>query len=317
MRSRVAVTLVLLAAACGGSGSKSTPASNGATSASSVPTSAAAIGDQSGPCGGTSTPPPTYDHVIWIWMENHTADEVIGNQGAPYETDLVNQCGTATHYSQVGSPSLPNYIGATSGDTHGIADDAGPASHPITSDNIFRQVRTSGRTTRSYMEGMPGACALQSSGRYAVKHNPAPYYVGDDDRRACTVENVPLGDTSRGALIDDLNAGTLPAFSFVTPDTCNDTHDCPVSTGDKWLAQWLEVVLNSSTYKQHRTAVFVIWDEDTPMPNIIVSPTTPRGSRSDEAVDHYSLLRTTEEILNLPFLGTAASAASMRPPFNL
>src|SRR5205814_8311595 len=40
----------------------------------------------SGPCGAEATPPPAYDHVIWIWMENKTFDQVIGNAGAPYET---------------------------------------------------------------------------------------------------------------------------------------------------------------------------------------------------------------------------------------
>jgi hypothetical protein len=34
-------------------------------------------------------------------------------------------------------------------------------------------------------------------------------------------------------------------------------------------------------------------------------------------LDHYSLLRTTEELLGLPLLGHAATATSMRPAFGL
>jgi hypothetical protein len=54
------------------------------------------------------------------------------------------------------------------------------------------------------------------------------------------------------------------------------------------------------------------------MPNIVISPTTRPGTRSVDRVDHYALLRTTEEMLGLrTFLGAAANAPSMRPMFNL
>ncbi len=49
-------------------------------------------------------------------------------------------------------PPATELIGATPGDTHGVADDAGPASHPLTVDNLFRQVRQSARQARSYEE---------------------------------------------------------------------------------------------------------------------------------------------------------------------
>ena len=269
------------------------------------------------PCGSKSTPPAVYDHVIWIWMENHSYNQVIGAAQAPYETALARQCGTATRYSSVGSPSLPNYIGATSGSTQGIADDAGPGAHPVSSDNLFRQVRASGRTERSYQEAMPGPCALGSSGRYAVKHNPAPYYVGPADRQACGADDVPLGTAQGGALAEDVANGTLPAFAFITPDLCSDTHDCGVSTGDAWLRTWVPRIVAGADYRAGRTAVFVVWDEDSPVPNIVVSPTTP-ATVSDVALDHYSLLRTTEEMLGIPkLLGRAANAPSMRTLFRL
>jgi phospholipase C len=255
-----------------------------------------------------------YDHVVWIWMENHSYNQVIGNPRAAYATGLAHQCGTATSYSSVGRPSLPNYIGATSGSTQGISDDAPPAAHPVSADNLFRQVRASGRSERSYQEAMPGPCAVGSSGRYAVKHNPAAYYVGPTDRQACGANDVPLS----GALAADVANGTLPAFSFVTPDLCNDTHDCAVATGDAWLGQWLPRILAGPNYRAGRTAVFVVWDEDSPMPNMVISPTTPPGTVSGLAVDHYALLRTTEEMLGVSdLLGRAATAPSMRGPFHL
>jgi phospholipase C len=245
-------------------------------------------------------------------MENHTAADVIGSADAPYTTALAHGCGTAAHYASVGSPSLPNYVGATSGDTQGIQDDAPPASHPLAVDNLFRQVRAAGKTERSYSESMGTNCQLDSSGDYAVKHNPAPYYVGNGDRAACQRDNVPLGTPEAGALRQDLDAGTLPAFALVTPNLCSDTHDCPVRTGDDWVRRWMAVVLASSSYRQGRTAVFLVWDEPTPTPFVVVSPSTPAGVVASTPASHYALLRTTEELLGLPLLGHAATASSLR-----
>src|SRR5258706_12958387 len=109
----------------------------------------------SGPCGTATSAPSTYAHVIWLWMENKHYADVINNSAAPYQTQLSKQCGTATHYATVGSPSEPNYIGAVAGQTFGIADDNPPSSHVLTADNLFRQVRSLGKTEKSYSESMP------------------------------------------------------------------------------------------------------------------------------------------------------------------
>jgi hypothetical protein len=253
----------------------------------------------SSPCGTVVIPTPTYQHVIWIWMENHTASQVLGAAAAPYTTALARRCGRAAHYASVGSPSLPNYLGATSGATHGIGDDNPPASHPLAVANLFAQVRASGQTERSFEESMRSPCQLQADGAYAVKHNPAPYYVGPGDRAACVHDDVPLGRTTAGTLRRDLEQGTLPAFSFITPNLCSDTHDCAVRVGDRWLSQWMPVILGSAAYRQGRTVVFVVWDEPTPMPLVVISPRTTPGTVAGPSFSHYALLRTTEELLGL------------------
>ncbi|HLJ09222.1 MAG TPA: alkaline phosphatase family protein [Acidimicrobiia bacterium] len=276
-----------------------------------------ALAPAGSPCGFRAGSPVRYAHVVWIWMENRTYGDVVGNAAAPYETSLAARCGTDRDYHQVGSPSLPNYLGATSGQTYGIADDADPAAHPITADNLFRQVRTAGGTERSYVENMPTNCAGAPQGTYAVKHNPATYYDGGGDHAACLADDVPLGSTTTGPLTADLDRGRLPSFALVVPDLCDDGHDCPAATGDRWLAGWLPHILYSSAYRSGNTAVFVVWDEPTPMPNIVISPTTPPGLVSSVAVNHYALLRTTEELLGLPLLGEAVTSPTLRPLFRL
>jgi len=262
-------------------------------------------------CGAGGSPPGRYDHVIWIWMENQQYGQVIGSSTAPYETLLAGACGSASAYRSVGSPSLPNYIAATSGGTQGIRDDRNPAGHQLPVDNIFRQVRSAGRQARSYMESMPGNCTLTDSGDYWAHHNPAAYYTGGKDRAACQSDDVPIG-----AFAHDLHSG-LPAFSFVAPNACHDTHNCPVGSGDAWLAHWIPQILSSPAYTSGKTAVFVVWDEFTPVPSLVIAPHTPAGTRAGGAADHYALLRTTEDLLGLSHLGRAASSPSLRGPFKL
>jgi Phosphoesterase family len=245
-------------------------------------------------------------------LENHTRQQVLERADAPYTAALARDCAGAADYHSVGSPSLPNYIGATSGSTHGIHDNGSPASHPLTDDNLFRQVRVSGRRAVSYQESMPGPCALSGSGRYAVRHNPAAYFTGADDRDACIRDDVPLGTPEAGALSDAIDADTLPAFTLITPDLCNDTHDCPVATGDAWLARWVPRLIGSAAYRRGTVVIFLVWDEPTPMPFVAVTPTVPPGTTVQGTIDHFSLLRTTEALLGLDLLGAAGRAPDLR-----
>jgi phosphatidylinositol-3-phosphatase len=247
-------------------------------------------------------------------MENHGYSQIVGNSAAPYENQLANQCGLATSYSGVTHPSLPNYIAATSGSTQGISDDGPPSQHPLAVASIFGQVQS-----KSYQESMPSNCLHSDSGNYVVKHNPEAYYtlVAAD----CQVNDVPMGSTSAGAFLNGLNSG-LPRFSFVTPNLCNDMHDCSIGTGDSWLAAWLPRVFQSADYTSGHLAVFVTFDEDDGSSSnrvytAVASPYTTPGTKSGTSFNHYSLLRTAEELFGVSLLGNAASANSMRSAFKL
>jgi acid phosphatase len=127
-----------------------------------------------------------------------------------------------------------------------------------------------------------------------------------------------MGSLSDGDLVTALRANRLPTFSFVIPDICHDTHDCSVGTGDAWLAQLVPQIQDSPAYRGGRTAVFIVWDEPRPMPFIVIAPTVPHGVVVGLPIDHYALLRTTEELLALDGrLGVAATAPSLRGPFGL
>jgi phosphatidylinositol-3-phosphatase len=242
-------------------------------------------------------------------FENHSYSQIIGSSSAPYINQLANDCGLATNFHAETHPSLPNYIAMTSGSTQGITDDGGPSSHPLNVPSIFSQLPGGG--SRSLQQSMPLNCLRSNSGQYAVRHNPEAYYtnLGTD----CATFDVPLASPP------DISA----RFTFVTPNLCNDMHDCSVATGDAWLSTFLPTILSSSEYRSGSTAVFITWDEDNGsegnrVATIVLSPTTPVGARSATAFNHYSMLRTTEELLGIDtYLGGAATAPSMLAPFGL
>lgn len=256
-----------------------------------------------------------YSHVVWIWMENKPYGSVIGSSSAPYENSVARQCGLASNYFGVTHPSLPNYLAATGGSTFGVVDDSGPSAHPIAAPSLFSQSTAAGLTWRSYEESMPGNCALNAASPYAVKHNPAAYYT--NIRTTCASSDVPL----EGNLSHDIAAGALPSFAFVTPNLCNDTHDCSVATGDAWLSTWIPAITAGPNYRAGNTLVVLTWDEGTgstnQVPTIVIAPSVRPGTVVGVRLDHYALLRSTEDLLGLGHIGAAATAPSLAAAFGL
>jgi phosphatidylinositol-3-phosphatase len=264
----------------------------------------------------TTVPAQRYTHVVWVVMENHSYSQIIGNTtSAPYINQLATTYGNATKMFAEGHPSLPNYIAMTSGSTQGITDDNGPSSHLLNVHSIFSQL---GTNARSLEESMPSNCDKSNSGNYVVRHNPEAYYTNLGT--ACSTNDVPVGTTP------NLSA----AFTFITPNLCHDMHanSCVgssdvIAQGDQWLKSFIPSVFATPQYQAGNTVVFLTWDEGVSCsgctnqsPTIVISPTT-RGITSSTTYTHYSMLRTTEEILGLPLLGNAQSANSMRAAFNL
>jgi hypothetical protein len=302
MSHRLLTTLATGLLVITGIGSCSTRESRSSPVAMATPSARSA-----GPCGKAKRPPSRYDHVVWVLMENKAYSSITGSSSAPYENQLAARCGLARNFFGETHPSLPNYIAMTSGSLQGISDDSAPASHPLNVPSIFSQL---GGRWRSLQESMPSNCALANSGDYAVRHNPAAYYT--NIRAACQKRDVPLTNPP----------GISARFTFVTPNFCNDTHACSVATGDRWLKTFLGKLFASAEYRAGKTAVFLVWDEDhddasNHIATIVAAPSVKPGTAPSARFDHYSLLRTTEEMLGLGFLGNAARANSMRSPFGI
>lgn len=287
---------------------------------------------------GTRSAAPTYRHVVLILFENHSYGSIVGAPSAPYLNSVIDACGIATNYHNLTHPSLPNYLGLTYGGSLAqlsrYSSDCDPHSCPfgtVPSNNLFNEVRKRG--WMSFDESMPRACDRYSSGSYAARHNPAVYF--NDLAKSCAQHDVSLGTPEKSALLADLAKGRhAPAFSFVTPNLCDDMHSCPTESGDQWLKTWLPLITGSAAYGQHDTAVFIVWDEGEPesvgedcvsnrtdqschVPAIVVAPSVRPGTEVSTRFTHYSLLKTIELLLHVPQLGGARAASSMVKGFNL
>jgi phospholipase C len=282
------------------------------------------------PCGQSAAPPAQYDHIYLFVFENLSYASFLADN-LPYTHALAAACGLATNYSAITHPSLPNYLAMTSGDTQGIIGDPAPTNPgSLTADNIFNEVTLSGGQWRSYSESMPQNCYHADdppapNAYYTVHHEPAVYYA--DIATDCNNWDVPQGTTTSGAMISDISSGTMPTFAFVGP---NDDGGCSTCGGDVdpqkldgYLQQWLPQIFATPSYQAGKTAIFIAWDESdnktsNQVPMIAIAPSIPAGTQVSDAFNHYSLLRSMEEMLGIPnLLGNAATANSMRSAFNI
>lgn len=296
-------------------------------------------------CGLTGAA-PKYKHVIVVFFENHSYQQIIGSSSAPYLNSVANTCGLATNYHSISHPSLPEYLAATDGGTlHQVTtpfvSDCTPSPQcQSNSNNIFKQLSVRHRLWKGYNDSMPASCDKSDVGFYAPRHNPAVYYT---DLTDCASRDVPLGATSSSPLLKDFsNEKSAPAYAWVTPNLCNDMHDangCPgqgniVVTGDNWLRLWLPKIVSTKVYESHDTAIFIGFDEGAGgsggeacatnttdqscrVALIVVAPSVRHGKRVARLLNHYSLLRASEDLLGLPEWNQAKTAPDLLRPFNL
>jgi hypothetical protein len=275
--------------------------------------------------------------VIVIIMENAEYGEALNPSAAAFTAKLARRYGLATESFAITHPSLPNYLALTSGSTHGITSDCTDCS--VSTRNIVDQLEAAGVSWAAYLEEVPKPCFTGAgAGGYAKKHNPFAYYL--DVVRTPARCNKLVGFTRLAA---DLRAGTLPTYAWVTPNLCDDGHDCGVAAGDRFLARTVPALLHE--LGPHGLLVLT-WDEGNDdsgccasagsgtraegrvspsggghVATVIAGPEVRRGALAPQPLDHYGVLATIEEALGLPLLGAAADPRAgrltpllLRPP---
>jgi hypothetical protein len=278
----------------------------------------------SGALAGTATArvaSSSGSRIVVIVMENKADTDVIGSSAAPYENQLAHRYGLATESFAITHPSLPNYIALTSGSTHGINSDCTSCS--VNAPNLGEQLSGAGISWMGYFQDVPGTCySGATAGEYAKRHNPFIYYDDIAHNRSLCSHLVGFGP-----LDSALRSGHLPTFTWITPNVCNDTHDCGVGSGDAFLSRLVPQLLHA--IGPHGFIV-ITWDEGTSntgccggaakggqIATIVVGPGVTPGGRDNAPIDHYGVLATIERALGLPLLGGAQNGAngSLAPLF--
>src|SRR6266478_4319762 len=257
------------------------------------------------------TPPPTalFGHVLLVVEENHNYASVVGSSSMPYLNSLINQFGLATQYYANTHPSIGNYFTLTTGQILTNDDGQTPSSFPVSSANIASLLQAAGKTWKDYPE---------TSGTYYVRHDPLQYMTN--------INKANLASFSQ--FKTDLANHALPNFSWITPNGCNDAHDCGLSTADSWLQSNIDPLVKSTYFQPGGDGLLIIvFDENSgsggtnstgttaggQVECVIVSPNTiSAGFQSTTRHYHESLLRLMEQGLGLTtFAGSSASANNM------
>ncbi len=318
------ILLALNLSACGSSVSALPPTPPDTLTPEMPPTQESAVTNTSvpigaeNPCAGAPAP-GQWGHVIVLVFENKDYDEVIGV--APYITGLAEKCATAAgwrdaDYKVDGSRegryySKPSYATLTNGlspSAHGILNDDYDDTTGV--DNIYNQLNLAGKSFKDYYDGAAGGCEVRFHGDY---HDPIRYYT--NVASLCDAHDVPLA-----TFMKDVNDGNLPNFSFLLPSNDKNMHNNSLADGDAYAQTLLEPLLNSDAYTKGDVAIFFLWDEGSPVPNVLIAPSILPGTtfkvKSGNPVSHFSALRTWQEMLGLPLLGDTDQAPSLLPLFN-
>ena len=244
---------------------------------------------------------PTPAHVVVVIEENKSFSDLIGNPNAPYINSLAQQGAEFTNAHAVTHPSQPNYLALFSGSTQGVSDDNGPVS--FAGPDLGSELIAAGRSFTGFSEELPaaGSTALTYED-YAKKHN-----AWSDFSDVPAASNEPFS-----AFPTDYTK--LPTVSFVIPDLDDDMHDGTIADGDAWLQT------NLSKYaawaKSNNSLLIVTCDEDDDSDTVNQIPTIFYGGpvvagNYSERIDHYSVLRTIEDMYGLSPLANSASASAI------
>jgi len=180
--------------------------------------------------------------------------------------------------------------------------------------------------------------AAKPKDQYATRHDPFVYFHSIIDYPTCDTGVVPLSQL--GA--DLSSASQTPNLVFITPDLCNDGHDAKCADGghgglrqaNSFLRKWVPRIGGSPAFKSNGLLILV-FDEaaggdataccgeqpgyNTTKPGkkgpgggrtgaVLISRYIKAGTVSKKSYNHYSLLRSIEDIFGLEHLGYAGQA---------
>jgi protocatechuate 3,4-dioxygenase beta subunit len=249
-------------------------------------------------------------HVILVWFENREITQITPSS-APFFSSLSSTFAKFSNYFGVQHPSQPNYLDAFSGSNQGVTDDDDYTFGPAT-DNLAKQLTTAGKQWRVYAQDYPGNCfdgdtnsggvdGPGQAGTYVRHHNAAMSFQSVSGNSTECAKIQPLA-----------NFDPTVDFAVVLPNLTNDMHDGTIAQGDTFLHDFVPLVTSSPDFAN--TLLIVAFDEGVTNlhggGHLYAAAAAPwlNNVTVTSTYDHFSLLRTIEDIFALPYLGSAATA---------
>jgi acid phosphatase len=267
---------------------------------------------------------PKFGHVVIVAEENTNYSSVTSSS-MPYLSGLINQYGLATEYYANTHPSIGNYFMLTTGQILTNNDSETPSSFPVSADNVVRELINAGKTWKAYAESLPsvgylGGNTTSGGGQYYVRHVPIAYLTDVQNSSTQRQNLVPFTQFAQ-----DLATSNLPNYSFITPNGCNDAHDCGLGTADNWLKTNIDPLMKNAAFQKDGLLI-VVFDESSSdntdgggrVVCALISPAFSKlGYKSTTIYQHEDMLRFTLEGLGVTvFPGASSNASNMKEFFN-
>ena len=266
---------------------------------------------------------PKPDHVIVLMLENYGYSNIIGSSNAPHINALVNDPKAALFTQSYGlsHPSQPNYIMLYSGNNQGITTDNIATNTPFNTCNLGASLIANGYTFSGFSEDLPTAGNLTTStANYVRRHCPWTNWLASSGTNTMD----PSVHQPYTSFPTSANYSTLPTVSFVIPNLADDMHNptlptlnyqaTAISNGDTWVYNNLTNYINWA--KTNNSLLILTFDEDDG--NIYGIPATTnqittifigqmvQGGSYATHMNHYSVLRTLEDMYSLPYCDSSA-----------
>ena len=166
---------------------------------------------------------------------------------------LAKKYGLATQYYANTHPSIGNHLGLTTGADH---DNNDSFNKTVTADNVVRDLLAAGKTWTAYEESLPRVDYTSPDiGNYVRRYCPLSYFSDVINSSTQKLSLVPFTQFKA-----DLANNAWPNYSFMTPNLCNDAHDCSLGTADSWLKTNIDSLVKSASL-QNGGLLIIVLDE--------------------------------------------------------